>query len=214
LNAQDMLNKAILIIARQDVTGNNRELLLTLMNTVRRTVLRENVIRKFFDYRTMTHTSGVIDGTAQSLKFAHRVEYVSGTSVTQLLRFKSMEQAREAGYDDLTATGTPKYYLEIGANINIIPVPTTGTIKIYGEFWPADLTDSTSSSDVTTVELPEAFIYLAAAEYLDFTGQPDKGKIWRSKGMSIVNEFLKLDGKQRTYSVGLTSDALGNGGVW
>jgi hypothetical protein len=215
LNAQEMLNKAILIIARQDITDSNRELLLLFMNTVRRAVIRENTIRKFFDYRTMTHVSGVIDGTAQSLKFARRVEYIDGSGgITQLLRFKSLEQAREAGYTDLTETGTPKYYLDMDADILIIPVPTTGTIKVYGEFWPADLTDSPSSSDVTTVELPEAFIYLAAAEYFDFLKEADKASYWRKKGLAIVESYLKEDKKQRTYSVGANSDPLGNGGVW
>jgi len=208
-----MLTKAALITARQDVTGSNRDLMLLFMNAARRTVLREKTIRKFFEYKTVTHTAGVIDGT--DIKLARTVEYTdTAGAMTELTRLPSLEAARDLGYDDLTTTGEPKYYLEIGTDIQVLLVPTAGTIKIYGEFWPVDLTDSVASSDITTTELPEAWIYLAAAEYLDYFDEPDKANAWRKKGMYIVEQYAKEDAKQRLYKVKLSSDTLGNGGVW
>jgi len=210
-----MLDKAILITARQDIPAGsaNRELMLLFMNAARRTVLSENTIRKFFEYKTVTHTDGVIDGT--NIKFIRTVEYIDEYNVkVKLERLKSLDEAGYLGYDDITEPGTPVYYLEIGSDIYLIKVPTSGTIKVYGEFWPVDLTDSTSSSDVTTTELPEAWIYLAAAEYLDYFDEAEKGRYWREKGQVIVAQYLKQDNKQRLYNVGLSSDPLGNGGLF
>ena len=190
MNASDMLDQATLIIARQDVTGTKRAQLLMFMNTARKAVLRDNTIRKFFDYRTLPTVSGVIDGYAQGVKFLRTVEYNDGFgNVTKLTRFKSLDEARSMGFTDLTILGTPSYYLEIGTDIYILPVLTSGSIQGYGEFWPTDLIDSPTSSDVLTAELPEAFVYLAAAEYLDMTGESDRGGYWRQKGSGIVAAY-------------------------
>ena len=207
MEASAMLDKVTQIIARTDV---DRTLSLFFMNTARRAVLREHNIRKFYSYKTMVHASGIISDL--TIKHAKTVEYVDGTTVVTLARLRSFDDARKE-YPNLTATGTPAHYLEMGTEIWILPVPTIGTIKIYGEFWPADLTDSTSSTDVTTVEIPEALIYLTAAEYFDFFDEPDKWTKWFKKGEAIVNEYVKQDKKLATYKVGLTNDPLGNGGI-
>ncbi|MBP2651366.1 MAG: hypothetical protein H6Q74_2191 [Firmicutes bacterium] len=214
MDAAAMLDKAALITARQDVTGDNRELLLLFMNAARRAVLREYVIRKFFAYRTVSYTAGVIDGAGERIKAVRAVEYLDiNDNLTALTRLKSLEEARKLGFRDFAETGSPKYYLEISANFQLIPVPTSGTVKIYGEFWPEDLTDSSSASDVTTVELPEAFIYLAAAEYFDYFDEAAKGELWRKKGLYIVERYLAEDKLAFTRGLGLASDPLGNGGV-
>ncbi|MEM5794750.1 MAG: hypothetical protein AAGU23_00535 [Bacillota bacterium] len=207
MNCKEMLDKVVKIIARTDV---DRELALLFMNSARRAVFRANSIRKFHGYRTVTHTSGIISDL--TIKHAKTIEYNDGTTTKTLLKIKNFDTARDL-YTDFTATGAPVHYLDVGTVIWILPVPTAGTIKIYGEFWPSDLTDSTESVDVTTVELPEAFIYLTAAEYWDYFDENKKGDFWRQKGNVIVDAYLKQDRKLATYGVGLTSDPLGNGGV-
>jgi hypothetical protein len=182
-----------------------RSLAVLFVNTARRTVLREKSIRKFHSYKTVTHTSGLISDN--SIKHAKTIEH-NGNA---LKRFKSFDQAKSV-ITDFTATGTPLYYLNMGADIQLLPVPTSGTITIYGEFWPNDIADDTTT-DITTIELPEAWIYLGAAEYLDYFDEEKKGEFWRSKGQYIVAEYLKQDAKQNLYGVGLTYDPLGNGGV-
>lgn len=210
MNTKEMLDKIVKIIARTDV---DRTLALFFMNTARRAVLRENTIRKFMGYRTVAHMNGVIDSSG--IKLVRTIEYLNAeNAVTKLSRLASIEEAREKGYNDFAITGSPKYYLEMGAELWLLPVPTEGTIKIYGEFWPNDLVDDVSSSDILTAELPEAFIYLTAAEYLDYFDELEKAQYWRQKGMAIIEPYLKQDAKQHTYGVGLTSDPLGNGGLW
>jgi hypothetical protein len=208
-----MLDKATLIIARQDVTGSNRDLLLFFINTARRAVLRDNPVRKFFAYNTVAQANGIIDAAGANLKLARTVEYIDpGNKIYRLSRLKDYDTARIA-YPDFTLIGTPASYLEIGTQIWLLPVPTAGTVKIYGEFWPADLTDSIASNDILTVELPEAWIYLGAAEYLDYFGDSDKAAYWRQKGAMIVQAYLRQDTKGRTFGLGFTSDPLGNGGL-
>jgi hypothetical protein len=214
LNTSDMLDKAVKIIARQDVTGSNRDLLLFFINTARRAVLRGKTISRFFDYRLVTfNIAGMIDAAATNVKLARTVEYIDATNkITRLSRFKDYDTARLA-CPDFTVTGTPASYLEVGTAIWLLPVPTVGTVKIYGEFWPADLTDSATSSDILTVELPEAWIYLGAAEYLDYFAEPDKAQYWRQKGSTIIDEYIKQDTKRRTFGLGFNSDPFGDGGV-
>jgi hypothetical protein len=184
-----------------------RSLAVTFVNTVRKTVLREKSIRKFHSYQTVTHTNGLISGTDNKIKMPKTVE----CNNNKLTMFKSFDQAKSV-IDDFAAEGTPLYYLKLGADIQLLPVPTTGTVKIYGEFWPNDIADN-STSDITTIELPEAWIYLGAAEYLDYFDEVKQGEFWRQKGQYIVAEYLKQDAKQNLYGVGLTYDPLGNGGV-
>ncbi|MDR3564799.1 MAG: hypothetical protein P4N59_25670 [Negativicutes bacterium] len=213
MDAKTMLDKATLIIARQDVTGDNRSLLLFFMNTARRAVLRDNPVRKFFGYNTVAQVNGIIDAAAANLKLARTVEYLDASNkIHRLSRLKDYDTAR-AAYPDFTLAGPPLSYLEMGTQIWLLPVPASGTVKIYGEFWPADLTDSETSGDILTAELPEAWIYLAAAEYLDYFGEADKAAYWRQKGTVIVQSYLKQDAKGRTFGLGLNSDPFGDGGV-
>ena len=214
MNTADMLDKATLIIARQDVTGSNRSLLLFFMNTARRTFIRDNTVRKLFAYNSVAfNSSGQIDTAAANVKLARTVEYIDTTGkIIRLSRFKDYDTARIA-CPDFTATGTPASYLEMGTQVWLLPVPVGGTAKIYGEFWPVDLTDSTASGDILTTELPEAWVYLAAAEYLDYFGEADKAQYWRQKGQVIVAAYLKQDVKGRTFGIGMPSDPFGDGGV-
>jgi len=191
MNAQDIINQAINIIKRQDVTGDNRALLLFFINTVRRAVLRDRKIPRFFAYHeNVPHNLGVIDMTAQYIKAPHVVEWEYSSTRTKLSEVYSHKDAADI-YGDLSTTGNPTGFLRMGASLYILPVPTTGQINIYGEFWPADLTDSVSSSDITTVEIPEVLVYLGAAEYLDMLGETDKAQYWRQKGMTIIDQYVK-----------------------
>ena len=225
MDAKTMLDKAKSIIARQDV---DRTLLLFFLNMVRKATLRDKDISKLYGVKSVAYANGVISDT--SIKHAKTIEYISGSTITKLKKLRNYDEAKEL-YPDLTITGNPTYYLEVGTEIWIIPVPATssvandggdfsattdtldfggfvegesvsfGTVTIYGEFWPADLTDSTSSTDIMTVELPEALIYLAAAEYLDYFDETGKGTYWRDKGMFIIDKYIEQTNTQYSYGL-------------
>jgi hypothetical protein len=218
-----MLDKAAKIIARQDLIdvthpdyAKGRDLLLFFINTARRAMLRSKTVSRFFDYRSVPCQSGIIDAAGAGVKLARTVEYVdTANKIHRLSRLKDYDTARIT-YPDFTVNGTPASYLEMGTQIWLLPVPVGGTVKMYGEFWPADLTDLTdspSSSDILTAELPEAWIYLGSAEYLDYFAEPDKAQYWRQKGATIVAEYLAQDTKRRTFGQGFGSDPFGDGGV-
>jgi hypothetical protein len=92
-------------------------------------------------------------------------------------------------------------------------VPTTGALTVDGEFWPDDLTDSISSTNILTSELPEAFVYLGAAEYFDYFDEIQKGQFWRQKGMAVIDSYVKQSAKQAFYGISIDQDPLGNGGI-
>lgn len=193
MNAKEILDNAANIIRRQDM---DRDLLLFFINTVRRTVFRDKPVRRFYAYRqNLTTVNGVIDMSAMKIKNARVVEWVNtnpGGIITKayLQRLLSYKQAMDM-YGSLSATGTPKAFLEMGTTLQVLPVPTDGEINIYGEFWPDDLTDSIASSDITTIEIPEALVYMGAAEYFDMLGEADIAQYWRQKGLVIVDAYLK-----------------------
>lgn len=199
MNAQEMLNKAVKIIARQDV---DRDLLLFMMNTARRAVLRDRDITKFYTRLTMSAWPGTIDLAAQGVKAVKLVEY----NDTPLIKLDSYEAARKI-YSDMAATGDPLHYYELGINLMLLPVPTTGTVALLAEVWPADLTDSALSTDIMTAEIPEAWVYLAAAEYLDYGDEPDKGQYWRQKGTMLIEQYMAE--LVRQYSYGITPAVQG-----
>lgn len=188
MNAQTMLDRAAKILARQDV---DRNLLLFFMNTARRAVIRDKDISRFYQQITdVSHVNGAVDKSALAIKAVKLVGYEAGAGWKTLLKLDNYEAARRF-YPDFTVKGTPRHYFELGANLYVVPVPEKGTLSVLAEVWPKDLQDSAASSDILTEELPEAWIYLAAAEYLDYFDEPDRGQYWRQKGMTLVEQYLK-----------------------
>lgn len=191
MNGQDILNQAAAIIKRQDI---DRPLLLFFINAARRAVLRDRKIRRFNKLVAgVPHAGGVIDMTAQKIKNPRVVEWQhedAGAKRVPLSEVYTYQQAMDI-YGALTTPGSPTGYLEMGTLLYILPAPLAGQINIYGEFWPDDITDAPSSADVTTVEIPDALVFLGTAEYLDFLAEPDKAQYWRGRGMSIVDQYIR-----------------------
>lgn len=187
MNTKEMLDKAEKIIARQDV---DRALLLFFMNTARKAVIRNFYIPKFVQYLTgVPFANGIVDTASLNLKAVQVVEYDDGTNKFPLKKLRNYAEARER-YPDFSQKGTPEDYLELGTKIYILPVPDKGTINLLAEVWPADLTDDVMSSDITTVEIPEALIYFAVAEYFDYFDEADRGSYWRRKGSVILQQYV------------------------
>jgi hypothetical protein len=218
MNAKEMLDKAVQIIARSDV---DRTLMLLFMNSARKAVVRNNEIPKLTQYllnvpmeNGTINTSEVINsytyftgdlgyftdtgdditidngslGTL-NLKSVNTVEYDDGTRKTTLVKFADYDSARYY-YPDFSRTGTPQHYLLLGTKIYILPFPSTGAINLVVELWPADLIDDSASLDILTTEIPEAWIYLAVAEYFDYFDEADKGNYWRQKGSVLVQQYI------------------------
>lgn len=187
MNAKEMLDKAVKIIARSDV---DRELMLFFMNAARKAVIRDSEIPKFRQYLlNVPVESGIIDTAALNIKSVKTVEYDDGVKKTPLEKFADYESARYY-YPDFTKTGVPRHYLLLGTKIYVFPLPSAGAINLIAEVWPADLIDDIASSDILTMEIPEAWIYLAAAEYFDYFDENDKGNYWRQKGSVLVQQYI------------------------
>lgn len=188
MNAAEMLDKAQKIIARQDV---DRPLLLFFMNMARRALLRDKEITKFYQYLTnVASPGGILNLPGLAIKSVKTVEYDDRNGRTPLAKLDGYDMARRY-YPDFTVTGMPQHYLELGASLYVLPVPVIGEIHLLAEVWPADLADSPTSQDITTAELPEAWIYLAAAEYFDYFDELQKGQYWRQKALAAVEQYLK-----------------------
>ena len=208
MNAKEMLDKAEKILARQDI---DRSLLLFFMNTIRRAIIRDKEIFKFQQYLTnVIIVDGVIDTTALNIKAVKVVEYDKGSIKVPLTKLENYATAREY-YPDFNKAGEPEYYFEQGTSLYILPV-SSGVINLVAEVWPADLTDSMTSADVTTAEIPEAWIYLAVAEYFDYFDETDKGNYWRQKATVLLEQYITQLYKQETYDVcNFVKPYFGNG---
>lgn len=186
MNASEMLDKAQKILARQDV---DRALLLFFLNAARRAVIRDKDLPRFYRYLAdVPHTGGVIDKTALNIKAVKAVEWDNGLKYS-LKKLDDYQQARRH-YPDFTLPGQPHHYFELGQHVTILPTPQSGAINILAEVWPPDLADSVASSDALTVEIPEAWVYLAVAEYFDYFDENEKGRYWRQKGMALTEQYI------------------------
>lgn len=204
MDARTMLDRAVQILARQDV---DRTLLLFFMNTARRAVVRDKDISRFYQQLSgITPVNGSVDKSALNIKTVKLVEQEDGSGRRPLSKLDNYESARRI-YPDFKVKGTPRHYFELGSTLYVVPVPTGGSLSILAEVWPAELTDSATSSDSLTEELPEAWIYLAAAEYLDYFDEPDRGQFWRQKGMTLIDQYLKELNNQ--YMAGLDTTIRG-----
>jgi hypothetical protein len=198
MNAKEMLDKAVKIIARQDV---DRDLMLMFMNLARRAVLRDRDITRFYArLNDVPVVNGAIDTVPLKLKSAKYIEYGQGAKKTPLAKIADYDTARKE-YPDFTVPGDLRHYLELGTSIIILPSFTGATVNIIGEVWPDDLLDSVTSIDITTTEIPEAWIYLAVAEYFDYFDEGDKGNYWRQKGVLLVDNYIEQLQLQASYGV-------------
>ncbi|SCM82402.1 conserved hypothetical protein [uncultured Sporomusa sp.] len=198
MHTKEMLDKAVKIIARQDI---DRDLMLFFMNTARRAIIRDKDITKFQQTLfAVPHVSGAIDLAALNIKGVKVVEYDSGMDKRLLTKLENYATARRY-YTDFARTGRPEHYFEQGTKLQVLPAPAAGTINLVAEVWPIDLVDSTTSTDVTTTEIPEAWIYLAVAEYFDYFDEGEKGNYWRQKGSVLVEQYIAQLNAQETYGV-------------
>jgi hypothetical protein len=193
-NAKEILDQAAKIIARQDI---DRSLLLFFVNTARRGILRDKEIRRFRRLiEDVDHVDGVIDLAAYKVKKILIVEWVGaavdGTTVKRYLVPTFTYRVAMENFGSLEDVGTPQAYLEMGTSLYVLPVPSDGgQINIFGEFWPSDLTDAIGSTDIMTVEIPDALTYLGAGEYFDMLGEADKAGYWRNKGIALIDQYVK-----------------------
>jgi hypothetical protein len=194
MTGKEIVDLATSIVNRQEST--TRSELLSFINSARKSVLRNQKIMRLQQYKTVPMVSGVIDMVAQSIKSTRMVEYDNGTTKAKLGEIFSRQQATDI-YGDFATTGTPSGYLEEGTSLYILPVPTTGNINILGEFWPASITDSSSSSDITTIELGDAWAYLGAAAYFNAKGEEKKGQYWQQVGLVELSAYLEQDNKRK-----------------
>ncbi len=163
MNGKEIVDLAASIVNRQE--ANTRSDILAFVNSARLNVLRGANIRRLHGYKAVTATGGIIDMAAQRIKSVRYVDY-DGTRLKAIFS----RQAAMDIYGDFAATGKPSGYLVEGTSIYILPVTTAGTIRVAGEFWPADIADTTVSSDITTIELGDAWAYLGAGLYLEVKG--------------------------------------------
>lgn len=191
MNGKQVIDLAASIVNRQEAT--TRTDIAAFVNSARKNLLRTQRINRLQMYKAnVTMTNGVIDMVTQHIKSVRMVEYDDGTQITRLKAVYSRQDASDI-YGDFSVTGAPTGYLAEGTSLYILPLPTIGTINIAGEFWPDDISDSTASSDFTTVELGDAWAYLGAALYLDAKGEPEKARAWQEKGMAAVNFYIKQE---------------------
>jgi len=192
-----MLGKAEKILARQDV---DRSLLLFFMNTFRKAIIRDKEIFKFQKFLTnVAVVDGAVDLTALKVKAVKLVEHDKGSEKIPLIKLENYATAREY-YPDFYRDGKPAHYYEQGLNLYILPI-VGGTFNILAEVWPDELTDTVTSTDITTTEIPEVWIYVAAAEYFDYFDETDKGNYWRQKGTVLLEQYINQLNRQEAYGI-------------
>lgn len=211
MTGKDILDKCDKIIKRQDL---DRDLLLFFINSMRREIFRDKYIYKFNQYiKNVNCVDGIID--LPTLKNPRVVEYeltddTNVTTTTRLTKVLTYEKVLRL-ISSIEALGKPSYFYLNGTKIQILPVPTEGNINIYGEFWLPDLLDSNTSTDITTIEMPDILVYLGCAEYFDMLDETKTGSFWRQKGIALLDQYMKQIRRQETDGVDLLKrDPFGN----
>lgn len=213
MNGQEIVTMCSDIIKRQDL---NTSLLLKFINQQRRKILRETYL-----YRIQKWVTGLEpeDGfvRTQGLKQARFVEwnpepednvdldfntFNANTEAPRMIKKKlfplnTIQEAFEI-YNNVDAIGEPMYYIVMQGGLKIIPAPIDGVINIYGEWYPEDLTNSSSSEDGLSKEIGDIIVYSACAEYFDFLAEPEKAQLWREKSKELLAEYLKEIKRQMT----------------
>jgi hypothetical protein len=208
MTGKEMIDLGSKIIKRQDL---DRDLLLFFINAVRRNFLRTKNLRKFYKYLTnIPHNNGVVDLQALKIKYVRSVEWEIENTKINLDKLVSYEDAIDI-YHSLTKVGTPKHYLEIGSELYLLPAPVEGNVNIYGDVLPDDILDDVTSFDAMTLELGEAWVYLSCAEYFDMLNEQSQGNYWRTKGTSIIGEYITQSKIEETNNIELMNrDPWGN----
>ena len=207
LDGKEILDTAEKYIARTDV---DRPLLLFMINTNTRAAFRANQI---FRLQTQKQFS-VVNGFAScpSLKSERFVRWHDGNVFRPITKIADIKQLYEM-YADPEITGTPAHYNVQGQSVQIVPAPDSGTLYIAGEFWPVELTDSESSTNIFSDEIPDFLVNYGVAEYLDFLQEENRAQAYRQKALIVLEQWLKENKRQEFSNLhNMPRDPLGNFG--
>ena len=203
MDGKTILDQAEIFISRSDV---NRETLLFLLNSGVKDAMRDSTVFRMQSAKTFSVINGI--ASCPNLKLAKTVRFQDEEYFT-LKRIPDIKQLYEI-YADPTETGTPAHYIITGQSVQIVPL-ATGTLQIAGEFWPDDLTDSVSSSNILSQEVPNFLVFYAVGEYLDFLQEEERGNYYRGKALAALSQWLKENTIQAMHGVhNLPRDPLGN----
>jgi hypothetical protein len=189
MNTNEIITKAIANTYRADI---DRTQVLFYLNTVRKEIIRDNDIPRFYQYiENVTLTGGKFLPSALNIKSIKAVESSKAGRIELLDKISDYRTARLI-YPDFTVTGDPLHYLERGTEVIILPQPAAGTtINVLAEVWPSDLADSDTASDILTVEIPEILIYFVTAEIFKDKGEPEKFAQWRQDAQGLLNTYIE-----------------------
>ena len=206
MDGKAVLDQAEKIISRGDV---DRVSLLFHMNSSIRNAFRAKSIFRLQGAKSFAVTAGVV--ACPTLKLATLVRHVdSNGNWRQLAKIPDIKQLYVM-YADPTASGTPAYYNIQGQSIQVVPAPINGTILIAGEFWPVDLSDNVSSTNLFSDEIPDFLVNYGVAEYLDFMQEEQRGQYYRGKALTVLGEWIKEGKMQEATGVNnMPRDPLGN----
>ena len=206
MDGKAILDQAISLISRNDVS---RTTLLFHMNTTIRAAFRAKSIFRLQGSRSYSVTSGIV--SCPTLKLARLVRYVEASGTwRQLSKIPDVKQMYDM-YADPSASGAPAYYNIQGNSIQIVPAPTSGTVLIVGEFWPADITDNSGSTNIFSDEIPDFLVNYGVAEYLDFLQEEQRGQLYRNKALAVLGEWIKEGKLQEMTGIhNMPRDPLGN----
>ena len=221
MNGKQIVDMCSAIIKRQDL---NEDLLLQFINQQRRFILRRTYLYRIQKWVTdLEPEDGFV--RTQGLKQARYVEWnprpednvdidfnMNGTDERKkkLFPLNTIQEAFEI-YDNVDAIGEPMYYIVMEGGLKIIPAPPIGTINIFGEWYPADLENSTESEDGLSKEIGDIITYYACAEYFDFLTEVEKAQLWRQKGKELLDGYLSEIKRQQTDDRNLFArDPFGN----
>ena len=208
MNAKEILDTVKLIVKRQDF---DRTLALFLLNTAKKDLVRNYHLYMFDELKTVSYdVYGQISMSTNKIKNIVNVEWIDLDDQRKILcRVKNYEEAR-ANFD-FTEVGEPSGYLVMGDTFKILPVPTEGTIDIYAEIYPNDLTDSVSSYNSITTDAGNLLAFLVSAEYFDMLQEETRGKYWKEKGIILLKEYLSFIKNREIQNVDiLHRDPFGN----
>ncbi len=199
------------IIKRQDL---NVPLLLQFINQERQASLRENYLYRIQKWeRNLEPEDGFV--RTPRLKQARYVEWqpdpfeeypwvteTHGTINTsipkkkKLIPLNTMQEVYRL-YNNTDVIGEPRFYVVIQGGLQIVPMPTVGTINIYGEWYPDDIKND-DKEDSLTKEISDIIVYNACAEYFDFLMEPEKAQLWRQKAAIRQEKYNKEIKRQMT----------------
>lgn len=208
MNTKEILDMVLRIVKRQDF---DRTLALFLLNTLMKDLIRGHHLHIYDELKTVSYdVYGQISISSSSIKNILNVEWVTEDEQRKMLpRVGTYNEARENF--DFTEVGEPSAYIVMGNTIKILPVPSNGTIDIFAEIFPSDLTDSISSSNSITNDAGNLLVFLVSAEYFDMIQEEIRGKYWREKGLVLLEQYLRFVKNREVQNIELMHrDPFGN----